>query len=69
MRNQAGALSAQAAPRHAVLFALELARAIAQCEAVHTVNLAGEQAILRLAEHQTAIEHHFAQHDVCFIGV
>ncbi|MNE15801.1 hypothetical protein D3C80_1087220 [compost metagenome] len=69
MGNQAGALSAQAAPRHTVLLALELTRAIAQGEAVHTVNLTGEQAILWLAEHQTAIEHHLAQHNVCFIGI
>ncbi|VGP45051.1 hypothetical protein SB00610_02250 [Klebsiella quasipneumoniae subsp. similipneumoniae] len=69
MRDQAGALAAQAAPRHAVLLALELARAVAQGKAVHAVDLAGEQTVLRLAEHQFAVEQHFTQGDVRFLGI
>lgn len=69
VRDQAGALAAQAAPRHAVLFALELARAVAQGKAIHTVDLAGEQAVLRFAEYQFAVEQHFTQGDVRFLGV
>ncbi len=68
VRDQAGALAAQAAPRHAVLFALELARAVAQGKAIHTVDLAGEQAVLRFAEYQFAVEQHFTQGDVRFLG-
>ncbi len=59
--DQAGALAAQAAPRHAVLFALVFARAEAQRETIHTVDLPGKQAILRFAEHQLAVEQHFAR--------
>ena len=69
MRDQAGALAAQAAPRHAVLFTLELTRAIAQGEAIHTVDLPGKQAVLRLTEHQFAVEQHFTQGDVGFLGI
>ncbi len=69
VRDQAGALAAQAAPRHAVLFALELARAVAQGKAIHAVDLAGEQAVLRFAEYQFAVEQHFTQGDVRFLGV
>ncbi len=67
--DQAGALAAQAAPGHAVLFTLELTRAIAQGEAIHTVDLPGKQAVLRLAEHQLAVEQHFAQDDIGLVGV
>ncbi|MNP04826.1 hypothetical protein D3C76_967570 [compost metagenome] len=56
VRDQAGALTAQAAPRHTVLLALELTRAIAQGKTVHAVNLTGEQTVLRLAKHQAAVE-------------
>ncbi len=38
-----------------------LARAIAQRKAVHTVDLTGKQAVLRFAEHQFAVEQHFTQ--------
>ena len=69
MGNQAGALAAQTAPRHAVLLALELARTVAQREAIHAVDLTGEQAILRLAEDQFAVEQHFAQHDARLFGI
>ena len=69
MRDQAGALTAQAAPRHAVLFALEFARAIAQGKTIHTVNLSGEQTVLRFAENQLAVEQHFTQGNVGFLGV
>ena len=69
VRDQAGALAAQAAPRHAVLLALELTRTVAQGKAVHTVNLTGKQAVLRLAEHQFAVEQHFTQSHVRFLGV
>ena len=69
MRDQAGALAAQAAPRHAVLLALELARAVAQGKAIHAVDLAGEQAVLRFAEYQFAVEQHFTQGDVRFLGI
>ncbi len=67
MRDQAGALTAQAAPRHAVLFALEFARAIAQSKTIHTVNLSGEQTVLRFAENQLAVEQHFTQGNVGFL--
>ena len=67
--NQAGALSAQAAPRHPVLLALVFAGAVAQRKTVHSVDLAGEQAVLRFAEHQFAVEQHFAQRDVGFFGI
>ncbi len=69
MRDQAGALSAQAAPRHPVLFALIFTRTVAQGEAIHTVDLPGEQAVLRFAEHQLAVEQHFTQHHARFPGV
>ncbi len=69
MGDQAGTLTAQAAPRHTVLFALELTRAVAQREAIHTVNLTGEQAILWLAKYQFAVEQHFAQHDIGLFGI
>ena len=69
MGNKAGTLAAQAAPRHAVLFTLELTRAIAQREAIHTVDLPGKQAILRLAENQFAVEQHFTQDDIALVSV
>ncbi|SUX87397.1 Uncharacterised protein [Citrobacter koseri] len=57
--NQAGALTAQAAPRHAVLLALKFTCAVAQSESVHPVDLPGEQAILRFTENQLAVEQDF----------
>lgn len=69
MGDQAGALAAQAAPRHTVLLALVPAGAIAQGKAIHTVDLSGEQAVLRLAEDQLAVEQHFPQHHVGFLGI
>ncbi len=65
--NQAGALSAQAAPRHPILLALVFAGAVAR-KTVHPVDLTGEQAVLRFAEHQFAVEQHFAR-DVGFFGI
>ncbi len=69
MRDQAGALTTQAAPRHAVLFTLEFTCAIAQGETIHTVDLPGKQAILRLAENQFAVEQHFTQDDIALVSV
>ncbi|MND14628.1 hypothetical protein D3C80_48180 [compost metagenome] len=69
VRDQAGALAAQAAPRHPILLALIFTRAVAQRKAVHTVDLPGEQAILRLAENQLAVEQHFTQDHVGFFGI
>ena len=69
MWDKAGALAAQAAPRHAVLFALIFTRAVAQRETIHTVNLAGKETVLWFAKHQFAVEQHFAQHHVLFFGV
>ncbi|MNS47955.1 hypothetical protein D3C72_805070 [compost metagenome] len=67
--DQAGTLTTQAAPRHAVLFTLEFTRAIAQGKTVHAVDLTGKQTVLRLAEDQSAVEQHFAQDDICFFRV
>ncbi|EFE07530.1 hypothetical protein CIT292_09417 [Citrobacter youngae ATCC 29220] len=67
--DQAGSLTAQTAPRHTVLFALKFTRAIAQREAVHTVNLAGKQAILWFTEDQFAVEQHFTQRYTGFFGI
>ena len=64
VRDEIRALAAQAAPRHPVLFALVFAGAIAQGKAVHSVNLTSEQAVLRFAEHQFAVEEHFTQRDI-----
>src|SRR5699024_10054826 len=61
VRDQAGALTAQAAVRHTELSAGILTRAITQRKAVHTVNLPGKQAVLRFAEHQFAIKENFTQ--------
>ena len=69
MGNKAGTLTAQAAPRHAVLLTLELTRAVAQGEAIHSVDLPGKQTVLRLAEHQFAVEQHFTQDDICLVGI
>ena len=67
--DQAGALATQAAPRHTVLFTLELTCAIAQREAVHSIDLPGKQAILRFAENQFAVEQHFTQDDIGLVGI
>ena len=69
VRNQVRTLPTQAAPRHAVLLTLVFPRAVAQRETVHTINLPGEKTILRLAEHQLAVEQHFTQHHVALTGI
>ena len=69
VRDQAGTLAAQPAPRHTVLFTLIFTRAITQRETVHTVDLPGEQAVLRFAKDQFAVEKDLAQHDVGFLRI
>ena len=69
MGNKAGTLTAQAAPRHAVLLTLELTRAVAQGEAIHSVDLPGKQTVLRLAENQFAVEQHFTQDNIRLVGI
>ena len=69
VRDQVGAHAAQTAYRQTILRALIFARAIAQGEAIHTIELASEQAILGFAEHQLAVEHHFTQHHLAFIRI
>ncbi len=67
--DQAGTLTTQTTPRHTVLFALKFTCAIAQRKAVHTVNLAGKQAILGFTENQFAVEQHFTQRYTGFFGI
>ncbi len=69
MRNQIGAHATQAAGRQAILLAVIFTGAKTQGKTIHTIELAGKQAILRLAEHQLTVEHHFTQHDAGFCRV
>ena len=69
MRDQAGALAAQTAPWHAVLFTLKFTCAVAQRKPIHAVNLTSKQAILRFAERQFAVEQDFTQCDAGFFGI
>ena len=69
MRDQAGAHTAQATEFQTELFALIFTGAKAQGETIHAVDLAGEQAILRLAEGQLAVEQHFAHRDAGFFCI
>ena len=69
VRDQAGAHAAQAGERQAILLALVFACAETQRETVHAVDLAGEQAILRFAEGQLAVQQDFAHRHAAFLGV
>ncbi|BAK10116.1 hypothetical protein PAJ_0036 [Pantoea ananatis AJ13355] len=67
--DQIGTHAAQAADGQAILLTLIFTCAKTQGEAIHTVELACKQPVLRFAEHQFAVEHHFTQHDVGFFGI
>ncbi|CAH0264148.1 hypothetical protein SRABI106_02888 [Rahnella aquatilis] len=69
MWDQAGTHTAQTAEFQTELFTLIFTGAETQGKTVHTVNLTGEQTILRFAEGQFAVEQHFAHGNAGFFCV
>ncbi|MNT17858.1 hypothetical protein D3C72_1530360 [compost metagenome] len=69
VRDQAGTHATQAGERQAILLALVFTRAETQGETVHTVDLAGKQAVLRFAEGQFAVQQHFAHRHTALLGI